>query len=60
MADAPTDLIRKGLKVFGVAVTDFQTRSAELLQRYRSTTSATEREQLLREGAELVADLHHT
>lgn len=60
MADGQPDPIRKGLKVFGVAVTDFQASSAGLLRRYRSAPSATEREVVLRESAELVASLHQS
>jgi hypothetical protein len=59
MAEAQPDPVRKGLKVFGVAVTDFQAHSMELLRRYRNAGSIAEREALLRESAELTASLHH-
>jgi hypothetical protein len=59
MASSQPDPTRKELKVFGVAVTDFQDQSAELLRRYRTASSIGERERLLRESAELTAGLHH-
>ncbi|HYM50896.1 MAG TPA: hypothetical protein VET65_10055 [Candidatus Limnocylindrales bacterium] len=60
--DAPRpsgDPTRKALKLFGVTVTDFQERSQALLAGSRSSMSEEERQALLRDAAQLTADLHH-
>lgn len=53
----PPDPTRKLLKVFGVKVTDYETKTDALLQR-RSATDA-ERVAVLSEALELTADLDH-
>ena len=55
---APMDPTRKLLKVFGVKVTDYEARTAALLERFAGAR-ADEREAILREVIELTADLDH-
>jgi hypothetical protein len=55
----PMDPTRKLLKVFGVKVTDYEERTAALLQRYDASTDDAERAALVREAVELTADLGH-
>lgn len=55
----PADPTRKLLKVFGVKVTDYEAKTAELLAQYSSITSDVARAELLREAVELTADLTH-
>lgn len=55
---APMDPTRKLLKVFGVKVTDYEARTAALLERFSGAQGA-ERETILREVIELTADLDH-
>ena len=53
----PADPTRKLLKVFGVKVTDYESKTDALLQ--RSATSDADRVALLNEALELTADLDH-
>ena len=53
------DATRKLLKVFGVKVTDYEAKTAALLERYRAGATGEEREGLVREAMELTADLSH-
>lgn len=54
-----TDATRRLLKVFGIAVTTYEERTRVLLERQGGGgLSAEEREQILREAAQLTADLH--
>lgn len=53
------DPTRKLLKVFGVKVTDYEARTDDLLKRYRASSGGSERAALVREAAELTADLSH-
>lgn len=53
------DPTRKLLKVFGVKVTDYEERTDELLRRYAAASGESERAALVREAAELTADLDH-
>ncbi len=53
----PADPTRKLLKVFGVKVTDYETKTDALIE--RSTASDAERIALLNEALELTADLDH-
>ncbi len=55
----PMDPTRKLLKVFGVKVTDYEARTAAILERHAATTDAAERAALVREANELTADLSH-
>jgi hypothetical protein len=55
----PTDPTRKLLKVFGVKVTDYEARTAAILDRFAATSDPGERADLVREAAELSADLGH-
>lgn len=52
------DPTRKLLKVFGVKVTDYEAKTADLVARYASAT-AEERAAIAAEIAELTADLDH-
>ena len=54
----PMDPTRKLLKVFGVKVTDYEARTAALLERFAGARGA-ERETILLEAIELTADLDH-
>ena len=54
----PPDPTRKLLKVFGVKVTDYESKTAVLLARW-ATASSTDRDAIAREAAELSADLAH-
>ena len=54
----PIDPTRKLLKVFGVKVTDYEAKTADLIARYTSA-SAEERAAIAAEIAELTADLDH-
>lgn len=51
---------RKLLKTFGVTVTDYQTKTRQLLERRAAARSAEDEEGILREAAELGAELNHT
>lgn len=53
----PADPTRKLLKVFGVKVTDYETKTDALLQ--RSSVTDAERVAVLSEALELTADLDH-
>lgn len=53
----PADPTRKLLKVFGVKVTDYETKTDALLQ--RSSATDAERVAVLSEALELTADLDH-
>ena len=55
----PADPTRKLLKVFGVKVTDYEAKTDELIARARDTRDAEARAAVLREAAELTADLTH-
>lgn len=55
---APMDPTRKLLKVFGVKVTDYEAKTAALLERF-GTARGDERETILREVIELTGDLDH-
>ncbi len=52
------DPTRKLLKIFGVKVTDYEAKTAELVARFPSAT-AEERAVIAAEIAELTADLDH-
>lgn len=52
------DTTRKLLKIFGIAVTDYQERTRQLLQRRAAARSAEDVERVLREAAEVSADLN--
>ena len=54
----PMDPTRKLLKVFGVKVTDYESKTDELLARWASAT-ASERAVIQAEALELSADLAH-
>lgn len=56
---SPMDPTRKLLKVFGVKVTDYETRTDELLARYGTVRTDADRAALLQEAVELTADLDH-
>ena len=53
------DPTRRLLKMFGIKVTDYEERAQVLLQRQSAARTAEEREAVMREAAELTADLHH-
>lgn len=53
------DPTRKLLKVFGVKVTDYETKTDAILERYAAAADEAERTALLREAVELTADLGH-
>jgi hypothetical protein len=55
---AEPDPTRKLLKVFGVKVTDYEAKTAELIARYKAA-SGEERAAVAAEIAELTADLDH-
>lgn len=54
----PIDPTRKLLKVFGVKVTDYEAKTAALIERHTAGT-ADDRAQIAREVLELTADLSH-
>lgn len=54
----PPDPTRKLLKVFGVKVTDYETKTDALLSRWAAAAPA-ERSEIAGEAAELSADLTH-
>lgn len=54
----PPDPTRKLLKVFGVKVTDYESKTDALLARW-ATASPDDRAEIAREAAELSADLAH-
>ena len=54
----PADPTRKLLKVFGVKVTDYEAKTAELIVRHKAA-SGEERAAIAAEIAELTADLDH-
>lgn len=54
----PPDPTRKLLKVFGVKVTDYESKTDALLEHW-ATASADDRAEIAREAAELSADLAH-
>jgi len=54
----PPDPTRKLLKVFGVKVTDYETKTDALIARWADATAA-DRDAIAREVAELSADLAH-
>lgn len=54
----PPDPTRKLLKVFGVKVTDYETKTDTLLARWAAAAPA-ERSEIAGEAAELSADLAH-
>jgi hypothetical protein len=56
---SPQDPTRKLLKVFGVKVTDYEAKTDELLERFAAARSDEERATVVREAAELTADLTH-
>jgi hypothetical protein len=53
------DPTRKLLKVFGVKVTDYEAKSAAILERFAAASTDEERASLVREAVELTADLSH-
>ncbi len=53
------DPTRKLLKIFGVKVTDYEERTRALLERNQQALSAEVRQEIMREAAELSADLNH-
>ncbi len=55
----PMDPTLKLLKVFGVKVTDYEARTAAILERHAATTDDADRAALVREAVELTADLSH-
>jgi len=55
----PMDPTRKLLKVFGVKVTDYEAKTAAILERHAAATNDEERAALVREAVELTADLTH-
>ena len=55
----PMDPTRKLLKVFGVKVTDYEAKTAAILERYVGATTDEERATLIKEAVELTADLDH-
>lgn len=55
----PMDPTRKLLKVFGVKVTDYEEKTASILERYGAASGAEERAALIKEAVELTADLGH-
>lgn len=55
----PMDPTRKLLKVFGVKVTDYEERTASILERYAAASTEEERAELIKEAVELTADLGH-
>jgi len=55
----PMDPTRKLLKVFGVKVTDYEAKTATILERHAAATNDEERAALVREAVELTADLTH-
>ena len=55
----PMDPTRKLLKVFGVKVTDYEAKTATILERHAAATNNEERAALVREAVELTADLTH-
>ena len=55
----PMDPTRKLLKVFGVKVTDYEEKTASILDRYAAAASDEERAALVKEAVELTADLAH-
>jgi hypothetical protein len=55
----PMDPTRKLLKVFGVKVTDYEAKTASILERHAAATGEEERASLVREAVELTADLTH-
>ena len=55
----PMDPTRKLLKVFGVKVTDYEAKTASILERHAAAGSDAERATLVREAVELSADLGH-
>jgi hypothetical protein len=55
----PADPTRKLLKVFGVKVTDYEAKTDELIAQAAAITNDVARAELLREAAELTADLTH-
>ncbi len=62
MGEARTepDVTRKRLKIFGIAVTDYEERAQALLEGWRrGGLTMAEQETLLREAADLTASLHH-
>ena len=54
----PMDPTRKLLKVFGVKVTDYEAKTATILERYAAAADE-ERATLIKEAVELTADLAH-
>ncbi len=55
----PMDPTRKLLKVFGVKVTDYEEKSAALLERHAGAATDDERAAVVAEAVELTADLMH-
>jgi hypothetical protein len=55
----PMDPTRKLLKVFGVKVTDYEAKTAAILERYAAAATDEERATLIKEAVELTADLSH-
>jgi len=55
----PMDPTRKLLKVFGVKVTDYETKTDSLAERWANAANEEERGTLVREALELTADLTH-
>ena len=55
----PADPTRKLPKVFGVKVTDYETKTDELIAQAATITSDVARAELVREAVELTADLTH-
>jgi hypothetical protein len=54
----PMDLTRRLLRVFGVKVTDYEERTAALLQRAAAATPPDEKLQLAAEAIDLTVDLN--
>ena len=57
--DIGQDPTRKLLKVFGVKVTDYEAKTAQILERYAAAGADVERAALMKEAVELTADLGH-
>ena len=55
----PMDPTRKLLKVFGVKVTDYEAKTASILERHAAAKTDEERAALVREAVELTGDLTH-
>jgi hypothetical protein len=55
----PMDPTRKLLKVFGVKVTDYEAKTAAILERHAAAATDDERAALVNEAIELTADLAH-